>query len=138
MTPELRRRVRERAGHACEYCRVPQAAFVFAFPIDHVIARQHGGLTRATNLALACPEYNLRKGPNLAGIDPVSRQVVRLYHPREDLWGDHFQWRGPKLIGRTSIARATIRVLGINREAAVAVRRMLNAEGRFPPGSTGG
>ena len=135
MTSALQRRIRERAGDACEYCLVPQSAIVFAFPIDHIIARQHGGPTRAANLALACPQCNLRKGPNLAGVDPVSQQIVRLFHPRQDRWSDHFRfrWRGPRLLGQTPVARATIRVLGINRKEALAVRRMLIAEGVFPP-----
>jgi len=37
--------VRERAGHACEYCRMPEAFYpTTPFPLDHIIARQHGGL----------------------------------------------------------------------------------------------
>ena len=35
--------VRDRAKGACEYCRMPQAAHVLTFPIDHIIAQQHGG-----------------------------------------------------------------------------------------------
>jgi hypothetical protein len=46
---------------------------------------QHGGGDDADNLALACPDCNLRKGPNLTGIDPETGAVVRLFHPRRDV-----------------------------------------------------
>src|SRR5437773_5617958 len=47
--------VRQRAGDACEYCRMPQAFYpTVSFPIDHIIARQHGGPTVLSNLALSC------------------------------------------------------------------------------------
>jgi HNH endonuclease len=55
MDETLARAVRERAGHACEYCRMPQAFYpTVTFPIDHVIARQHRGPTTLGNLALSC------------------------------------------------------------------------------------
>jgi hypothetical protein len=46
MDAALASEVRERAGHVCEYCRMPEAFYpTLPFPIDHIIARQHGGLT---------------------------------------------------------------------------------------------
>src|SRR3954463_10461618 len=132
MTRSLERRVRLRAQDRCEYCRLPQAAYRFPFPIDHIIARQHGGRTQADNLALACLRYNLRKGPNIAGIDPTTRRITPLFHPRRDRWADHFRWHGPRLIGLTPAGRATIRVLAINYPDAVSIRRSLIAEGVFP------
>jgi 5-methylcytosine-specific restriction endonuclease McrA len=58
MTALLGRRVRRRALNRCEYCRLPQAASDLTFPIDHIIARQHGGKTRADNLALSCVRWD--------------------------------------------------------------------------------
>src|SRR5438552_1393811 len=115
MDASLERMVWERAGHRCEYCLVPQAADVLPYHIDHIIARQHGGETQATNLALACYACNLHKGPNLAGRDPRTRKVVRLFNPRRHSWERHFRWNGPVLVGRTSIGRATVATLGVNR-----------------------
>ena len=72
MDASLARDVRERAGHMCEYCRMPESNYpTVPFPIDHVIARQHGGSTTLDNLALSCLHDNTHKGPNIAGIDPV-------------------------------------------------------------------
>ena len=55
MSEALDGRVRKRAGNRCEYCRVPAEISAFAFPLDHIIARQHGGETTYENLALSCP-----------------------------------------------------------------------------------
>lgn len=97
------------------------------------MAKQHGGATELSNLALACLRCNYRKGPNLSGVDPRTRRVVRLFHPRRDKWEKHFAWRGPVLLARTAVGRATIQVLDVNNESVVEVRRALMTEGKFPP-----
>ena len=131
----LDRRVRKRAGGLCEYCRLPQAYDPWAFHVDHILAEQHGGKARFNNLALACSRCNRNKGPNISGFDNRSNEIVRLYHPGRDRWDEHFRWRGPKLIGLTSVGYVTIRVLAINHPEAVRLRRELIAEGVFPPGT---
>ena len=52
MDATLPEQVRQRAGDRCEYCRLPQGAHVLTFPVDHIIARQHGGRTEHDNSAL--------------------------------------------------------------------------------------
>ncbi|WP_165074084.1 HNH endonuclease [Paludisphaera rhizosphaerae] len=132
MTPTLERRVRRRARGRCEYCRLPRFASEFTFPIDHIIARQHGGATEADNLAQSCPHCNAHKGPNIAGLDPSTGEFTRLYHPRIHRWREHFAWTGAVLKGRTPIGRTTIEVLAINDPDMVAAREALIEEGRFP------
>ena len=89
------------------------------------------------NLALACFHCNTHKGPNIAGIDPESGDLVRLFHPREDQWDDHFRWQGPVLAGVSAVGRATIQVLAINAPGYAAVRQALREEGAFPPEEKG-
>jgi hypothetical protein len=101
--------------------------------IDHVIAQCHGGSTTADNLALACFHCNNIKGTNLAGIDPVSKQAVLLFHPRRQSWRRHFRYVGASLVGRTTIGRASIATLRVNLPHRVAHRRALIAAGVFPP-----
>jgi hypothetical protein len=130
----LAQAVRQRAGDTCEYCQMPQAFYpTIPFPIDHIIARQHGGATILSNLALSCLHCNSHKGPNLTRIDPVSNRLTRLFNPRRHKWGRHFRWRGVRLVGRTAIVRTTIIVLALNDPELVAVRAALRAEGVFPP-----
>jgi len=136
MRKELDRRVRNRANHRCEYCQMPQSAIDFTFPIDHIIAQQHGGRSVFSNLALACLKCNRHKGPNIAGIDPISGEAVPLFNPRRDRWPDHFEWKGPVLLGKTSRGLATIQVLAINHKGTVNIRRELMALGAFPPDSS--
>ena len=129
MNRELIQQVWERAGHRCEYYRIPAQYYPAPFQIDHIIARQHAGMTELANLALACLHCNVRKGPNIAGMDSESREPVRLYHPRKDTWSDHFVWSGAELAGRTAIGRVTIQVLGINEPDFLDVRSELMSEG---------
>jgi hypothetical protein len=103
------------------------------FEIDHIVAQQHDGRTVAGNLAWTCFADNHYKGPNLAGIDPKTRQRAWLYNPRRQKWRRHFRWAGPILLGRTPVGRATIAVLHINAPERVAQRASLIIEGVFPP-----
>ena len=113
---------------------MPQAYYpTVPFPIDHIIARQHGGATALGSLALSCLHDNLHKGPNLTGIDPVTKKVVRLFHPRRHKWHRHFRWEGPVLRGLTPLGRATVVVLQMNDPDPVRDREALIEEGVFPP-----
>jgi len=133
MNVALAKLVWNRAQGCCEYCQMPQIYDELPFEIDHVVAEQHGGKAVAANLALACFADNHRKGPNLAGINPKSGKRKWLFNPRRHKWTRHFRWDGAVLIGRTSIGRATIALLGINRPNRVRHRDQLIAEGVFPP-----
>ena len=123
--------VRGRARERCEYCHFPEAFAELPFHLDHVVARQHGGRTISSNLAWTCCFCNRYKGPNLSGVDPLTERVVKLFNPRSDVWDEHFQWDGAELVGNTTKVRATIRVLAINRQDAIAVRQLLMQEGVF-------
>ena len=133
MDKALSRDVWRRAGAACEYCRLPHGVDPLPFQLDHIIAEQHGGLTVSENLALTCLFCNKHKGPNIAGIDPESGRMVRLFNPRRDKWTRHFRWDGPEMIGRTAIGRATIRVLAINHPDNIELREALIDNGEFQP-----
>jgi hypothetical protein len=133
MDEDLVRLVWHRAGDACEYCRLPQQFDVLPCQIDHIIAQKHHGLTTADNLALSCYNDNSRKGPNIAGLDPQTGELTRLFHPRQHSWHEHFNWNGPELVGLTAIGRTTVDVLGINLPERLEHRRMLMAVGLFRP-----
>ena len=87
---------------------------VKTYPIDHVIARQHGGVTELENLCLSCLRCNRQKGPNIATLDPDTGEMVRLFNPSTDVWEEHFEWDGPRLVGLTSIGRGTVECLAVN------------------------
>jgi hypothetical protein len=132
MDRALEELVWRRARFQCEYCHMPQGHEEFGHQIDHVIARKHGGPTAAGNLALACFPCNNHKGSDLAGVDPITRKLTKLFNPRRHKWERHFRWQGPYLVGKTAIGRTTIRVLEINDQARVDLRQVLLEGGDFP------
>jgi HNH endonuclease len=122
--------VRDRATGRCEYCRLPQeAAPYFRFHIEHIRARQHGGSDDPANLALACPDCNAKKGPNVATISPDTGSLVELFDPRGHRWEEHFEFLGPEIIGISEIGRSTVRLLDMNEDERVAIRADLLVEG---------
>jgi hypothetical protein len=130
-----RAEVASRAGHRCEYCRLPTRGQVATFPIDHIIPRNRGGTTDLANLALTCPHCNAHKWTAAEGTDPDTGATTPLFNPRQDAWSDHFAWsadRPGELIGRTPVGRATIHALRINDADMVALRTLLAELGLFP------
>src|SRR4030095_5496653 len=104
MSPATRARVRKRARNRCEYCQLKQEDSPLAqLHVEHIIPRVHGGGDELSNLALAC-------------IDPETRQITELFHPRRHRWKEHFEWRGIYVFGRTRVGRATVQVLNMNSE----------------------
>jgi len=117
--------VAERAGHRCEYCHAPEAVFNMPFEVEHIIALAKEGLDEASNWALACRSCNLNKSDHLDGLDPITQQRTRLFHPRQDQWTDHFavdQVFPFNLEGQTPIGRATIAQLRMNSRLQLAAR----------------
>jgi hypothetical protein len=129
MDAALVQQVWDRANDTCEYCLLRQEYSHLPFEVDHIIAISHGGPARASNLALTCFYCNRFKGPNIAGIDPVTRKLTPLFHPRRHKWKRHFRYDGPVLVGLTPQGRTTIAVLQINDPDAVALREALLVSG---------
>jgi 5-methylcytosine-specific restriction endonuclease McrA len=115
--------VRRRAADRCEYCQLHQDdSPLAALHLEHIRPRKHGGTDDESNLCLACIDCNLRKGPNLTGIDPQTGEVTPLFHPRQQKWDDHFAWEGIRITGRTAIGRTTVQVLEMNSDDQLNLR----------------
>ena len=99
------------------------------FPIDHIIATQHGGTSTPDNLCLSCLRCNLQKGPNIAGLDPETGELVPIFHPRKQIWNEHFVLNGPFIEGISPVGRTTVKVLAFNHEQQVDLREALLADG---------
>ena len=133
MNAGTRRAVWRRAGSRCEYCRIQQADDFLPFHIDHIRSLKHGGTDALDNLALACMDCNAHKGTDLSAIDPETGALVPIFDPRRQPWTQHFRWQGVTVQGVTPSGRATAALLRINDPPRLALRRSLQAEGRFPP-----
>ena len=79
---ELRRQVQARAGQRCEYCLLHDDDAFLPHEPDHIIAVKHHGKTNEANLAWTCFVCNRAKGSDLASIDDVSGDIIRLLNPR--------------------------------------------------------
>jgi HNH endonuclease len=66
----------------------------FSHEVDHIMSRQHGGVTTAGNLAYACMICNRFKSPNNGSSVDTSGTVVPLFNPRSELWTNHFRLSG--------------------------------------------
>lgn len=130
---ELRRLIRERAGHKCEYCLLHEDDAFLPHEPDHIIAVKHRGETNEGNLAWTCFVCNRGKGSDLASVDETSGEIVRLFHPRTDLWDDHLElMKDGSLLARTAIGRVTISLLKLNRPELLAIRALLAKSTRKP------
>lgn len=128
MDARTRNHVRLRADHRCEYCQIHQRHYSITFHVEHITPVQHHGSDDESNLALACHHCNRHKGPNLAGIDPQTSTMTRLFHPRTDVWADHFEIDAGSIVGLTDIGRTSVDVLAMNDPIRVQTRLELEPE----------
>jgi hypothetical protein len=132
ISAELSRSVFARANHRCEYCLIPSGYTFQRHQIDHIRPRKHDGISSSDNLCLSCYLCNLYKGSDIAGYDPFSNELSRLFNPRLDQWADHFRIRDGYIDGVTPIGRTTIKLLRMNGEARVLLRKALLSKGLYP------
>jgi len=130
---EAMRAVGVRAGGRCEYCRMHQALQGATFHVEHIRPRSRGGSSDLDNLAWCCPGCNLHKADRVEARDPESDADAPLFHPRRDVWSEHFLWHDFSLVGRTPSARATIAARDLNHPRRELIRRAEGLFGWFPP-----
>ena len=128
---ELSRAVRSRAGGRCQYCLMHESLQWATFHVEHIVPRSKGGETDSQNLALACPGCNLHKADKTTAIDPVTGEDVRLFHPIQQRWSEHFQFKGYGIEGLTAIGRATIVTLDLNHSRRQRIRQVEEAFGLY-------
>ncbi len=128
-------KIAKRASYCCEYCRSNSDYSPDPFSVEHIIPLSKEGSDALNNLAFSCQGCNNRKYNHTEAIDPVTNEIVRLFHPRNDKWQDHFQWSLDKtnLIGITPSGRATVAKLDLNRKGVVNLRHVLVEIGGHPP-----
>ena len=124
ITEQVRAKVARRAGNRCEYCLIHENDAGFPHQVDHVVSRKHGGTSAFDNLAYACILCNRYKGSDVASINPKTGEAVRLFHPRQDRWTDHFRLDAD-FIEPLSEVGSVARLLRLNAAERLAERRLL-------------
>ena len=106
-----------------------------SFAIEHIEPRDKGGPTTMDNLAQACQGCNSHKHTKTEALDPVSKELSPLYHPRHQRWHDHFGWSNDytRVVGLTPTGRATVEALHLNRRSLINLRRVLTLIEEHPP-----
>ena len=134
-TKEQKRITAERAHGCCEYCRSQVRYATETFSTEHIEPQKAGGKAELDNLALACQGCNNHKATKIKAIDPVTKQLAPLFHPRLQKWSEHFYWSEDHtlIFGITATGRATVADLKLNRESVVNLRRALYLIGTHPP-----
>lgn len=138
LSEDLKRRVREAAGHRCGYCLSPQRLVMARLEIEHIVPISKGGSDEEANLWLACPLCNSYKGSQVEARDPETGIAQPLFNPRIDHWRDHFRWddAGVKIVGTTPMGRATVTALKLDSDPdALLVRSLWVQAGWHPPES---
>ncbi|MFC1975775.1 HNH endonuclease [Chloroflexota bacterium] len=132
---ELQRKVRTHFSDRCTYCQTAEALTVAIFEIEHIIPRSAQGQTIFENLCLACPTCNRYKANRQEALDPISNEMVPLFHPHLQSWIDHFAWNetATEIAGLSPIGRGTISALRMNRPQMIRVRRMWAKMGLHTP-----
>lgn len=78
-----------------------------------------------------CNRCNSHKGTNLASVDPLTGDTVRLLHPQDDSWDEHFALVGAEILGRNATGRTTVELLPMNEEKRLELRQLLIESGEF-------
>ena len=135
LTARLRAEIAERAQDCCEYCRAQEKFSPDSFSVEHIAPLSGGGSNESDNLAYSCQGCNNRKYVSVEAIDPLTGELVALYHPRQQQWSDHFAWNEDftLVIGLTPTGRATVEKLHLNRRGLVNLRRVLFELHEHPP-----
>ena len=127
----LRRQIIAKAQRVCEYCLIHQDDTFFGCHVDHIVSEKHGGLTVADNLALACTFCNLYKGSDLGSL-VESGDLIRFYHPRTDVWSEHFVLTEATIEPLTEVGEVTVRIFRFNHSDRLLERQNLIDTGLYP------
>ncbi|MEZ4661966.1 MAG: HNH endonuclease signature motif containing protein [Caldilineaceae bacterium] len=113
-----------RARHRCEYCQAPESLFNFPFEVEHIVPLAHGGVDHEDNLALACRSCNVFKASRTLAPDTETEQLFPLFHPRTQLWAEHFQVdiETASIVGISAIGRVTVSSLRMNSQPQKTAR----------------
>jgi hypothetical protein len=131
----LRLRIEMADHRQCCYCLTSEVNSGIPMTYDHIEPRSKGGDNSCGNICLACRSCNEFKGNLTQALDPITAELVPLFHPRRQKWSEHFIWSadGTSIEGLTVVGRATIVALRMNHPVIIAARRRWVSSGWHPP-----
>lgn len=135
VSDELRARVDAADQRICRYCLTAEANSGVRLTHDHITPASKGGATTFENVCLACSACNEFKADATHAVDPVTAELVPLFHPRTQAWSEHFAWSADttRVDGVTPTGRATVLALRMNQPLIVTARGRWARVGWHPP-----
>lgn len=129
---KIRQLVFERANGCCEYCQTCEGNTGQTMQVDHI--HPNGG-DNLDNLCLSCWSCNNYKRDVTTIFDSEINDYISLYHPRIDIWDEHFVWVNNfiEIKGLTRIGNVTVERLKMNRPILVVARQRWVKVGFHPP-----
>jgi 5-methylcytosine-specific restriction endonuclease McrA len=86
----LYRLIADRDRHRCAYCLTTEENCGPQMHVDHIVPEAARGTSTTDNLCQACFSRNVHKAAQQSGTDPVTGEIVPLFHPRRQRWIEHF------------------------------------------------
>lgn len=68
---------------------------------------------------------NINKGSDIGTVLLPDRIFIRLYNPRIDKWNEHFEFSEAAIYAKTSVGKASIKVLKLNEVERVVERQVI-------------
>ena len=131
----LRARIAKQFAGCCAFCRTQERVSGIKLTVDHIVPESLGGTSEESNLCLACWDCNFHKGIQVTAFDTILEKRLRLFHPQQQKWSDHFEWSqdGLYILAKTPVGRVTIDALWLNRTELTVARRYWIITGLHPP-----
>jgi hypothetical protein len=77
----------------------------------------------------------LHKADRVVVFEVGTGAAIPLFHPRTQLWSDHFEWDDYHVVGKSATGRATVTALDLNHSRRLRIRQAEQTFGLFPPES---
>lgn len=97
----------------------------YSAQIDHIISLKHGGTNALDNLAYSCWLCNSNKGSDIGSIKHSTREFLRFFNPRIDVWSEHFRLVSYRIEPISDIGLVTEFIFGFNDGERIAERSIL-------------
>ena len=130
----LRREIFEEGRYRCGYCHSEEILMGVSLVPDHIIPLAENGSNARENLWPACRQCNELKNNRTHAEDPQTGELTSLFNPRTQPWFEHFTWNSDftHIEALTSIGRATVAALRLNRSLLVRARQRWKLMGWQP------
>ena len=120
----------------CEFCHIPEG--ILPLHVLNLPRQKKDTPNALQNYCVICEHCYKAKGNRVEGVDPRSGKIIPLFHPRKDIWKQHFSWEIDHITikGLTIVGRATVAITRMNSESMLERRKQGLRDGWHQPDIT--